>query len=79
MASKQNQRITIRLPGKIINAIDMFIEAGEFSCRSDVIRRAVWRLLSDEGDSVMQNLEKINKLNESYNYEEYVKKEYNSK
>ncbi len=79
MASKQNKRITVRLPVKIINAIDMFIQAGESSSRSDVIRRAIWRLLSDEGDNVMKNLEKINKLNESHKFEEFVEKEYNSK
>ena len=79
MASKQNKRITVRLPVKIINAVDMFIQAGQYSSRSDVIRRAIWRLLSAEGDNVMKDLEKINKLNKSHKFEEYLEKEYNSK
>lgn len=79
MASKQDKRITVRLPVKIINAVDIFIEAGQFSSRSDVIRRAVWRLLSDEGENVIKNAEKINHLDKVYRLEEKIEKEYNSK
>ena len=79
MASKQNKRITVRLPVKIINAVDLFIDSGQYSSRSDVIRRAIWRLLSDEGPDMRKALEQINQLNKSHKFEKYLEKEYNSK
>jgi len=37
----ETRRITIRLPQHDIHSVDLFIKAGEFATRSEVIRRAV--------------------------------------
>jgi Arc/MetJ-type ribon-helix-helix transcriptional regulator len=60
----ENQRITIRLPAPDLRSIDLFIRAGEFSSRSEVIRRAVNTFIKTYADEVINKAEKIKKVQE---------------
>ncbi len=57
-------RITIRLPTTLINHIDLFIRAGEFMTRSEVIRHAVNDYINKHAESILEKAEKIKKVQE---------------
>lgn len=74
----ETQRMTIRLPKRHINSIDMFIRAGEYATRSEVIRHAIKDFIKKHADSIIEEADKIKqvqKLNfELESIEPYVKK-----
>jgi len=58
------QRITVRLPQRDLHSIDLFIRAGEFSSRSEVIRHAVNDFIKGYAQEVIDKAEKIKKVQE---------------
>lgn len=60
----ETQRITIRLPQHDIHSIDLFVRAGEFATRSEVIRRAVNEFVKNYADSLIEKADKIKKVQE---------------
>ena len=58
------QRITIRLPQQYITSIDLFVTAGEFATRSEVIRHAVNDFIKNYANSIIEKAEKIKKVQE---------------
>jgi Arc/MetJ-type ribon-helix-helix transcriptional regulator len=60
----ETQRITIRLPQRDIYSIDLFVRAGEFATRSEVIRRAVHEYVKNYADSVIETADKMKKVQE---------------
>jgi len=58
------QRITIRLPQRNIQSIDLFIRAGEFATRSEVIRHAVNDFIKKYADNLIEQADKIKKVQE---------------
>jgi len=74
----ETQRITIRLPQHHIHSIDLFVRAGEFSTRSEVIRRAVNEFITNYANSLIEKAEKIKKVQELElaveSIEPYIKK-----
>lgn len=60
----ETQRITIRLPQRDIYSIDLFVRAGEFATRSEVIRRAVHEYIKNYADSVIETADKMKKVQE---------------
>jgi Arc/MetJ-type ribon-helix-helix transcriptional regulator len=59
-----NHRITIRLPQQVIHSLDLFIRAGEFATRSEVIRRAVNEFVKNYADDIINKADKIKKVQE---------------
>ena len=55
----EKQRITIRLPLPDVKSIDLFIRAGEFSSRSEVIRHAVNKFIKSFAGQVIGKADKI--------------------
>jgi Arc/MetJ-type ribon-helix-helix transcriptional regulator len=60
----EKNRITVRLSNRDLHSIDLFIRAGEFSSRSEVIRHAVNHFIKDYADQVIQKAEKLKKVQE---------------
>ena len=60
----ETQRITIRLPQQYISSIDLFVTAGEFATRSEVIRHAVNEFIKNYANSIIDKAEKIKKVQE---------------
>jgi len=60
----ETQRITIRLPQQYIYSIDLFVTAGEFATRSEVIRHAVNEFIKNYANSIIDKAEKIKKVQE---------------
>jgi Arc/MetJ-type ribon-helix-helix transcriptional regulator len=60
----ETQRITIRLPQRDIHSIDLFVRAGEFATRSEVIRRAVNEFVKNYADNLIETADKIKKVQE---------------
>jgi Arc/MetJ-type ribon-helix-helix transcriptional regulator len=60
----ETQRITIRLPQQYISSIDLFVTAGEFATRSEVIRHAVNDFIKNYANSIIDKAEKIKKVQE---------------
>ena len=60
----KTNRITIRLPQHDIHSIDLFVRAGEFATRSEVIRRAVNEFVKNYADSLIEKADKIKKVQE---------------
>jgi len=58
------QRITIRLPQHDIRSIDVFVRAGEFATRSEVIRHAVNDFIKNYAQSLIDKAEKIKQVQE---------------
>ncbi len=58
----ENQRITVRLPQRDLHSIDLFIRAGEFSSRSEVIRHAVNDFIKNYAQEVIDKAEKIKQV-----------------
>ncbi len=74
----ETHRITIRLPQHDIHSIDLFIRAGEFATRSEVIRRAVNEFVKKYTDDFLEKADKIKKVQEMElalsSIEPYIKK-----
>ena len=60
----ESRRITIRLPQHNIHSIDLFVKAGEFATRSEVIRRAVKDFVENYTDGLFEKADKIKKMQE---------------
>ena len=60
----EKQRITLRLPQHDIHSIDLFVRAGEFATRSEVIRHAVNDFIKKHADSLIEKAEKVKKVQE---------------
>lgn len=58
----ETQRITVRLPQTSLHSVDLFIRAGEFSSRSEVIRHAVNDFIDKYAQQVIDKAEKIKKV-----------------
>ena len=58
----ETQRITVRLPQTALHSVDLFIRAGEFSSRSEVIRHAVNDFIDQYAQQVIDKAEKIKKV-----------------
>ena len=58
----ENHRITIRIPQYDLHSIDLFIRAGEFSTRSEVIRRAVNDFVKSYAHQVFEKADKAKKM-----------------
>jgi len=58
----ENQRITVRLPQRDLYSMDLFIKAGEFASRSEVIRHAVHDFIKDYAAEVIEKAEKIKQV-----------------
>jgi len=70
----ETERITVRLPVKQIQALDIFVRLGEFATRSEAIRRAV-NLLIEQIHEKVEKWEKMEQLRKSQGKaEEYMKK-----
>lgn len=59
-----NNRITLRLPDIYLRQIDIFIKAGEFSTRSEVIRHAVNEFIKNYSDRILEKADTIKKVQE---------------
>lgn len=60
----ETQRITLRLPQQDIYSIDVFVRAGEFATRSEVIRHAVNEFIKNYADSLIEKADKMKKVQE---------------
>jgi Arc/MetJ-type ribon-helix-helix transcriptional regulator len=60
----ETDRITIRLPRTYLNQIDIFIRAGEFMTRSEVIRHAVKEYIISQSDRIVERADKLKKVQE---------------
>lgn len=60
----ETERITIRLPSIYLRQIDLFIRAGEFSTRSEVIRHAVNQYIDTYASRVIEKADKLKKVQE---------------
>lgn len=60
----ENDRITIRLPQIYLRQIDLFIRAGEFNTRSEVIRHAVNEFISSYSNRLIEKADKLKKVQE---------------
>ena len=60
----ENDRITIRLPKIYLRQIDLFIRAGEFSTRSEVIRHAVNEYINNYAGRILEKADKLKKVQE---------------
>ena len=58
------QRITIRLPQHNIYSIDLFVRAGEFATRSEVIRHAVNDFIKNYAQNIIDKADKIKQVQE---------------
>ena len=57
-----SDRITLRLPDIYLRQIDLFIRAGEFSTRSEVIRHAVNEFIKNYSDRILEKAETIKQV-----------------
>ena len=60
----ENDRITIRLPQLHLRQIDLFIRAGEFSSRSEVVRHAVNEYISNYAGRILEKADRLKKVQE---------------
>ena len=60
----ETDRITIRLPQLHLRQIDLFIRAGEFSTRSEVVRHAVNEYINNYAGRIIEKADKIKKVQE---------------
>ncbi len=59
---EMSERITVRLPKKMVNEIDNLVVIGEYSNRSDVVREAVKLFLNTKIKDVVESLSAKEKL-----------------
>lgn len=55
--SVETERVTLRLPKNDLDTLDMFIQAGEFMNRSDVIRAAIKDFVRRKAKDVQEGTE----------------------
>lgn len=71
-------RMTIRLPPYDTQVIDMFVKTGEFSTRSEFIRRAIKEYSQNHMEEIIKRAEAMKKLQNMVNImeetQEYTKK-----
>ena len=60
----ETNRITIRLPQICLQQVDLFIKAGEFLTRSEVIRQAVNEYIRNHSGRIIEKADKIKKVQE---------------
>ena len=60
----ENDRITIRLPQIYLRQIDIFVRAGEFTTRSEVIRNAVKEYIDNYSSQFLEKANKLKKVQE---------------
>ena len=60
----ETDRITIRLPQIYLRQIDLFVRAGEFSTRSEVIRHAVNEFITNYAGRIIEKADKLKKVQE---------------
>ncbi|RLF36392.1 MAG: hypothetical protein DRM99_02865 [Thermoplasmata archaeon] len=60
----ETQRMTIRLPKRHIHSIDMLIRTGEYATRSEVIRHAINDFIKRKAESIIEEADKIKKVQE---------------
>ena len=70
-----DNRLTIRLSVQDINIIDMFLKSGEFSSRSEFIRRAIKEYQQIHMEEIIKKAEAMRKLQNIVNEIE-IGKEY---
>ena len=70
-----DRRLTIRLPTQDIHIIDMFLKSGEFSSRSEFIRRAIREYQQTHMEEIIKKVEAMRKLQDIVNDIE-ISKEY---
>lgn len=70
-----DNRLTIRLSAQDINIIDMFLKSGEFSSRSEFIRRAIKEYQQIHMEEIIKKAEAMRKLQNIVNEIE-IGKEY---
>ena len=57
-----NCRLTVRLPNQDMQVIDMFVKTGEFTTRSEFIRRAVREYQRNHMKDIIDKTEALKKL-----------------
>ena len=60
----ETERINIRLPRKYLVQMDIFIRAGEFMTRSEVVRHAVKEYIINQSDRFVERADKLKKVQE---------------
>jgi Arc/MetJ-type ribon-helix-helix transcriptional regulator len=74
----QTIRMTLRLPRQDGDMIDLFVKTGEFSSRSEFIRRAIREYSQNHAEDILKKAEAMKKLQNMVNVleatEEYTKK-----
>jgi len=55
-------RLTLRLSSQDIQIMDMFLRSGEFSSRSEFIRRAIREYQQNHMDEIIKKAEAVKKL-----------------
>lgn len=53
----ETQRITVRVPVRDVEFMDALVEAGEFTSRTAIVRRAVRDFITEQGPEVKQAAE----------------------
>lgn len=56
-AVPETQRITVRVPVRDVEFMDALVEAGEFTSRTAIVRRAVRDFITDQGPQVRKTAE----------------------
>lgn len=64
METVETTRLTVRLPVRYANMVDTLIRLGEFSSRSEVIRRALSDFLANYAESLLHKVDKLKKMQE---------------
>ena len=59
----ETQRVTIRLPQHDIHSIDLFVRAGEFATRSEVIRHAVNDFIKNYANNIIEKAKRSKNWN----------------
>ncbi len=60
-----DERVTLRLPADDLAYLDMFVEAGEFSNRSDAIRKAIREFIRVKAKDLQGSLEARKQLQDA--------------
>lgn len=56
---QENEKITIRVPAKFVNALDFLVEVDDFPSRSEAIRVAIRDLIYNRVEFVTEKLKKM--------------------
>ncbi len=68
-----NERITVRLPKRDLNTIDLLIEYGEFSSRSEIIRHAIHDFVKTQTSTVLKTAEQIKQVQQLHHELESIR------